>query len=132
MSWWRIALAVVALRLESSCCFPQTQGRGAEQGAAQPLIPSSTASTENSRLLGQRAANTEDSVVCIVTMVHDEVSRTLAEAQTRRMTQVFPDATGWVHRTFSCNTTCKEGWELLPQKTYTMLADSHGSRRVAR
>ena len=58
------------------------------------------------------------------TMVHDEVSRTLAEAQTRRMSHIFSDATSWVHRTFACNQTCQEGWELLPQKTYTMLVES--------
>ena len=124
MSWWRIALAMVAFHLEASSCFPKLQSHRTEQDVAQPLLPIRTASTGNSRLLGQRATNTEEGVVCIVTMVHDEVSRTLAEAQTRRMSHIFSDATSWVHRTFACNQTCQEGWELLPQKTYTMLVES--------
>ncbi len=61
--------------------------------------------------------------VCFVTMVHDKKSLQLAAAQTKRMRAVF---TGfrWIHRTFACNSSCHEGWDQLPEKTYAMLATS--------
>ena len=61
--------------------------------------------------------------VCFVTMVHDRQSMLSARAQTERMREVFVDFR-WAHRSFVCNTSCDEGWEQLPRKTYAMFSES--------
>tara|TARA_B100000795_G_scaffold195473_1_gene149633 strand:- start:322 stop:2442 length:2121 start_codon:yes stop_codon:yes gene_type:complete len=94
--------------------------------ASDPPAGASVLASHLSGALDSASASSEgsDAVdVCFVTMVHDRQSMLSARAQTERMREVFVDFR-WVHRSFACHTSCDEGWEQLPRKTYAMFSES--------
>ena len=95
--------------------------------ASDPPAGASVLGSHLSAALDPAAASSSegsDAVdVCFVTMVHDRQSMLSSRAQTERMREVFADFR-WVHRSFACNTSCDEGWEQLPRKTYAMFSES--------